>query len=94
MDRIKVHYERELPGGGRVFVEEEAASEADDAHAVRVAVERRTDPERRAGHEPPVIAADEGRYLTPLLRKLIAIADDDVEVAKGLLKRSGGRPQL
>jgi hypothetical protein len=92
MDRIKVHYERELPGGGRVFVEENAT--AADAHAVRVAVERRTDPERRAGHEPPVIAADAGRYLTPLLRRLIAIADDDVEVAKGLLKRSGGRPQI
>jgi hypothetical protein len=63
-------------------------------HRVHVAVERRSDPSRREGHSPPVIATAEGGSLTQLLRRLVALANDNVEVARGLLRRSGGRARF
>lgn len=99
MDKTKVLYERPLPGGGYVQVEEEsdgATEKAPDAaiHRVHLAVERRSNPARRAGHDPPVIVTEEGGSLTLLLRRLVAIASSNVEVAKGLLMRAGGRARF
>ena len=93
MDKTKVLYERPLPGGGYVHVEEEGPSDP-TVHRVHVAVERRSDPSRREGHEPPVIVTEEGGSLTQLVRRLVAIASDNVEVAKGLLRRSGGNARF
>lgn len=93
MDKTKVLYERPLPGGGFVHVEEAGASDP-AVHRVHVAVERRSDPSRREGHEPPVIAAEEGGSLAQLVRRLVAVASDNVEVAKGLLRRSNGRARF
>ena len=99
MDKAKVLYERPLPGGGYVQVGEEEDSAQESAqhaviHRVHLAVERRRDPARRAGHDPPVIVTEEGGSLTLLLRRLLVIASDNVEVAKGLLIRAGGRARF
>ncbi|MCC6318231.1 MAG: hypothetical protein IT361_11125 [Gemmatimonadaceae bacterium] len=93
MDRTKVLYERPLPGGGYVHVEAEGRDDA-TMHRVHVAVERRSDPSRREGHEPPVIESAEGGSLGQLVRRLVAIASDNVEVARGLLRRNGGRARF
>lgn len=89
MDKTRVVYERPLPGGGRVHVEEEVGDEA-VVHRVHLAVERRSDPSRREGHAPPVIVTEEGPLLAQLVRRVVAIASSNVELARALLRRSGG----
>jgi hypothetical protein len=82
----RVVYQRELPGGGYVHVEEEGVdAETRRAH---VTVERRTDPTRRDGHEPPVIASAEGRS-QGVFGELLRIAQDNVAIAKALLRLRG-----
>ena len=66
-----VTYSRALPGGGLVFVE----AEPDGA---RLWVERRTDPHRRVGHTPPVLA------YAPDPDELVEIAADNVAVARAI----------
>jgi hypothetical protein len=51
----------------------------------RVTVERRSDPARRAGHVPPVIALAEGSSHTSVFNELYPIAADNVAVASGIL---------
>ncbi len=94
MTKTKVVYERDLPGGGFVHVEEGEVSDRSATPRVQVAVERRRDPARRDGHEPPVIAIEEGGAVESLLRRLVAIASDNVEIARRLLRRSGGRARF
>ncbi|MGH7718052.1 MAG: hypothetical protein ACREON_04310 [Gemmatimonadaceae bacterium] len=78
-------YSRELPGGGIVTIE--ATSEPDGSlYTARVLVERRADVRRREGHSPPVIAQMAGEAPTVLFRELYAIASDNVEIARGLIK--------
>jgi hypothetical protein len=66
-----VTYSRALPGGGLVFIETAAGG-------ARLWVERRTDPRRRVGHTPPVLAeaADPNA--------LMDIASDNVAVARAI----------
>ena len=52
----------------------------------RVVVERRSDPDRRDGHEAPVIAEERGRDKRSLLEKLVQLASDNVAIARGLQK--------
>jgi hypothetical protein len=85
MNNKRIVYERPLPGGGFVHVEEDGRQDT-DTHRARVAVERRADPVRREGHEPPVIAHAEGKSSTTVFGKLLAIARDNVEIARGLLR--------
>ncbi len=92
--KTKVVYERELPGGGFVQVEEGEAEGQPETPRASVAVERRRDPARREGHLPPVIAAEEGSAVESLLRRLVEIASDNVEIARRLLRRSGGRARF
>jgi hypothetical protein len=87
MNKAKVWYERPLPGGGFVHVEEDGPAE--DTHRGRISVERRSDPARREGHEPPVIASVEGQSSTSVFQKLLSIARDNVEVARALLRLDG-----
>jgi hypothetical protein len=47
-------------------------------------VERRADPIRRIGHEPPVIADVVGADLQRVLESLIEIATNNVEIARAL----------
>ena len=80
----RVLYERPLPGGGFVQVEEEQGDPA--VHRGRVAVERRSDPDRRDGHEPPIIASAEGASAHNVVRQLLEIANDNVAIARELLR--------
>jgi hypothetical protein len=76
-----VTYSRPLPGGGLVFIE----SAPDGA---RLWVERRTDPHRRMGHTPPVLA------WAPEADALVQIAADNVAVARAIQRwQAGGRPE-
>lgn len=82
MMRSAVLYTRELPGGGYVSIE--ALPERSAAFRARVAVERRTDPLRRAGHEPPVVADMAGDSRTEVYGELYRIASDNVAVSAAL----------
>jgi hypothetical protein len=87
-------YRRRLPGGGYVKVDVEDASQP-GVHRAYVAVERRADPVRRDGHEPPVIASAEGGTPQGVFAKLLAIAADNVAVALALLRtRSDGKARF
>ena len=84
MDSHGVLYTRELPGGGYVAIE--AVGEDAELFRARVSVERRTDPERRTGHLPPVIAEASGASRTTVFNELYQIAADNVAVASGILR--------
>lgn len=87
---VKIIYERELPGGGHVQVEEERPAERPAAKLrARVTVERRLDPSRREGHEPPIIASAEGGSPQTVFGELLQIAQDNVAIAKALLRLRG-----
>lgn len=88
----KILYQRPLPGGGFVHVEEEDGKTA--PHGGRVAVERRVDPSRRDGHEPPIIAVAEGATAQSVIRQLLEIATDNVAIARALLHQSDGRARF
>ena len=85
MPADKTLYRRTLPGGGYVNVELDSPS-ASGTHRAYVAVERRTDPARRDGHEPPVVASAEGGTRQSVFAQLLAIAADNVAVARALLR--------
>ena len=91
MPTEKTLYRRKLPGGGFVNVEVEPPSPA-GVHRAVVAVERRSDPARRDGHTPPVVASAEGGSRQSVFAQLLAIAADNVAVARALLRwKSDGR---
>ncbi len=77
-------YSRELPGGGHVTIERRPP-EGTQVSA-RVAVERRGDPVRRDGHEPPVIAEAASATAADVFRELYEIASDNVAIARGLIQ--------
>jgi hypothetical protein len=90
----RILYARELPGGGYVHIEEDVPTPG-EPHRAHVAVERRTDPSRRDGHLPPVILSAEGLSAQHVIRQLMEIASDNVELAKALLRwQSGGRARF
>jgi len=85
-------YIRELPGGGYVTIEGQPATEGAPApyHGV-LAVERRSDPDRRAGHEPPVVVEAEAATQDEVLDRLVSIANSNVNVAAALLRWTAAR---
>lgn len=94
MERRRVLYHRELPGGGYVNVEEEPASPG-AVHRAHVAVERRREALRRDGHVPPVIASAEGITTHSVFRQLLEIASDNVAIARALLQwQSDGKARF
>lgn len=74
-------YTRDLPGGGYVAIEAREEEEGAQFHA-RLLAERRSDPARRAGHSPPVIAEAEGGTASRVFDELYPIAADNVAVAQ------------
>ena len=80
-------YSRELPSGGFVLIE--ADNTEGGLHHAFLAVERRSDPSRRAGHEPPVIAEARGSSRQTVFRELYAIARDNLAISRALLRRKG-----
>lgn len=90
----KTLYRRALPGGGYVNLATRAPT-ASGVYAAYVAVERRVDPARREGHEPPVVASAEGATRQTVFAQLLEIAADNVAVARALLQwQSDGRAHL
>ena len=77
-------YSRELPGGGLVTIE--ALPEGSPACHARVLVERRSDPKRRLGHAPPIIAEAQASTQASVFKELYRIASDNVAVARGLIQ--------
>lgn len=82
MSPSSVLYTRELPGGGYVAIE--ALRLDGGTYQAHVAVERRTDPDRRVGHEPPIIAEAMGPSRTVVFNELYRIACDNVAVASAI----------
>jgi hypothetical protein len=80
-------YSRELPSGGFVMIE--ADDTAGGLHHASLAVERRSDPSRRAGHEPPVIAEARGTSRATVFKELYAIARDNIAISHALLRWQG-----
>ena len=80
-------YSRELPSGGFVMIEADNAEGG--LHHAFLAVERRSDPSRRAGHEPPVIAETRGTSRATVFRELYAIARDNIAISHALLRWQG-----
>jgi hypothetical protein len=74
-------YTRQLPGGGYVVIE---ATRSDSEVSLRLYVERRVDPKRRSGHQPPIVAVVSGVDRERAVRQLVRIAENNVEVARAL----------
>lgn len=89
MAQEAVLFTRDLPGGGYVAIES-LPPEA-GVHRARVCVERRTDPDRRLGHLPPIIVTLEGGSPAELFEELYRIAVDNVAIARGIMKWQAAR---
>ena len=83
MANPEVLYSRELPGGGYVAIE--SLNVDGPTHRARLSVERRSDPTRRQGHLPPIIAEIEGPSRAGVFTELFRIAADNVAIARGIL---------
>ena len=69
------------------------AEGTDSTYRASLCVERRTDPARRSGHSPPVVAEARGESTEALLESLYPIASDNVAVAQRiLLWQAANRP--
>jgi len=91
MDEFILLYSRELPGGGVVTIE--ALPEGSPSVQARVTVERRSDPKRRDGHMPPIIAEARSSTQASAFKELYGIAADNVAVARGLIQWQARRRQ-
>ena len=80
-----VLYFRPLPGGGFVAIEGEPASDGISSRGM-ICIERRSDPDRRDGHEPPVVLQADGVERGEVFDRLVSIANSNVEVAAALLR--------
>lgn len=84
MERGVTVYRHDSPGGRIVII---TVDERDPNDVVaRLQVERRTDPERQGGGEPPLIAEARGTSREAVLAELRALADDDAELARRLAR--------
>jgi hypothetical protein len=84
MNRPAPLYTRELPGGGYVVIE--ALPMEGPLHRAQLAIERRTDPVRRDGHERPILATADGPTAEAVYDDLYRIASDNVAVARCILR--------
>jgi hypothetical protein len=90
-------YRRELPGAGYVAIDMTHADDATDARVdgngsrVRLYVERRAEEERRAGHQPPVVAEFTGNARAPEVGELYRMAADNAALARALIEWQGRR---
>lgn len=80
-----VLYIRELPGGGFVSIEGEAAQQG-TGYLGALRVERRSEAERRDGHPPPIVLEATAPTQAEVFEQLVTIADSNVAVASALLR--------
>lgn len=80
-DRV---YRRPLPGGGYVAIDSVPDATGDATVRAHVLVERRSDPGRRVGHVPPVVAETVAPDVQHAVDALTEIAANNVEVARAL----------
>ena len=85
-----VLYVRELPGGGYVAIEGQPVPDGIPFHAA-LSVERRSDPERRSGHAPPIVLEADGATPNEVFDRLIDVANSNVAVATALLRWQAAR---
>jgi len=81
-------YRRELPGAGYVAIDLTRVDESEidgERTRIRVYVERRANEERRAGHNPPIVAELPGDLDGPELGELYRMAGDNAALARELL---------
>lgn len=91
----RVLYRRNLPGGGFVNIEADNSAAPDQTQRAVITVERRSDPFRRDGHNPPVVAVAEGPSSQSAFRQLLEIAADNIAIARALLRsQADGRPRF
>lgn len=91
----RIVYRRNLPGGGFVNIEADSSVVAEQLHRAVITVERRSDPSRRDGHHPPVVAVAEGPSSQSVFRQLLEIAADNIAIARALLRsQADGRPRF
>lgn len=91
----KTLYRRNLPGGGFVNIETDSSATQEQAHRAVITVERRSDPSRRDGHNPPIVAVSEGPSAQSVFRQLLEIAADNIAIARALLRsQADGRPRF
>jgi hypothetical protein len=85
-------YWRQLPGGGHVTIEITSGRNllGKRGYVGRVIVERRT-ADRRAGHEPPVIAEARGPSAAEAFHELFPIAHSNTIIATSCLRRQHSR---
>jgi hypothetical protein len=87
-DRV---YRRPLPGGGYVAIESTPDASGDATVHAHVLVERRSDPGRRVGHVPPVVAEAVAPDVQRAVDELKEIAANNVEVARALQRWQAAR---
>src|SRR5690348_8318054 len=92
-------YRRDLPGAGYVVIDATHAPDLDGADGVlmtrahiRISVERRASEERRAGHQPPIVAEFTGDRSAPEVGELYRMAADNVALARALLEWQARQP--
>ena len=90
MRSIFVAFRRLLPGGATALISME--QEAEGVHGV-LQVERRHDEARRAGHPAPVIAESRAATQQEALALLMAVAENDAEVARRMAEWEAMREQ-
>jgi hypothetical protein len=81
-------YSRELPGGGFVAIDHQFDARG---HHARLWVERRSDPIRRTGHLPPVIAECDADDMDAALETLRPIAADNLSLALAIRRWQASR---
>ena len=80
-----------MPGGGYVTIEQVDGGGA--PYRAQLRVERRTDPARREGHAPPVIAEVEGAEPQAVFAELHAIAESNVSLAQRIVRWQTRQPR-
>jgi hypothetical protein len=84
VDEVEVIYRRRLATGGEVRIE--ATLTQAMMYRAEVRIERREDPARRAGHEPPPIATYEGPTKLSVMAELHRVAADDALIERAFAR--------
>ena len=80
-------YHRPMPGGGYVEIEVDPVTTGDSTRPRgRLIVERRSDHDRRLGHQPPIVADVSHDDVDELVADLFRLAHDNAALARSLMQ--------